>query len=248
MRALIVGGTAGIGLASARRLLRGGAAVVTVAGRDGARGAAALEDLRALGEADYLPCDATDPAQCDALVAGAAERMGGIDVLLSCGGGEPMPRLLRDIPTAEVMADITGTLAPVVQPARAVLPVMAQQGSGSVICIASDAGKLATPGEVAIGAAMAGIAMFCRAMAIEVKRQGVRVNCITPSIVRGTPLYDRLMADPFAGKLFAKAETMADLGVASAEDVAETVAWLAGPGAARVTGQTISVTGGISAI
>lgn len=248
MRALIVGGTAGVGLASAKRLLQGGAAVVTVAGRNPEKGDAALAALTPLGEATYQRCDATDPEECNELVARAATQMGGIDVLLSCGGGEPMPRLLANIPTTELMADITGTLAPVVQPARAVLPVMADQGAGSVICIASDAGKLATPGEVAIGAAMAGIAMFCRAMAIEVKRQGVRVNCITPSIVRGTPLYDRLMADPFAGKLFAKAETMANLGVATAQDIAETVAYLAGPGSARVTGQTISVTGGISAI
>lgn len=248
MRALIVGGTAGIGLASARRLLAGGSAVVTIAGRNADRGAAALADLSGLGEAAYQQCDASDPEQCEELMARAAAQMGGIDVLLSCAGGEPMPRLLHKTPTAELMGDITGVLAPVVQPARAVLPVMADQGAGSVICVASDAGKLATPGEVAIGAAMAGIAMFCRAMANEVKRDGIRVNCITPSIVRGTPLYDRLMADPFAGKLFAKAEQMANLGVATAEDIAETVAFLAGPGSARMTGQTISVTGGISAI
>ncbi|PIE11628.1 MAG: short-chain dehydrogenase [Rhodobacterales bacterium] len=248
MRALIVGGTAGIGLASARRLLEGGAAVVTVAGRTEARGAEAVAALKPYGEASYQQCDATDPAQCEELVARAAANMGGIDVLLSCGGGDPMPRLLHKIPTDELMGDITGTLAPVLLPARAVLPVMAEQGAGSVILIASDAGKLATPGEVAIGAAMAGIAMFARAMAYEAKRQGVRVNCITPSIVRGTPLYDKLMADSFAGKLFSKAETLADLGVATAEDIAETVAYLAGPGSARVTGQVISVTGGISAI
>lgn len=248
MRALIVGGTAGIGLASARQLLSDGAAQVVVAGRSAPRGEAVVAALSDLGLVRYLPCDATDPAACDVLVAQAAEAMGGIDVLLSCGGGDPMPRLLHTIPTDEVMGDIAGTLAPVVLPARAVLPVMRAQGAGSVICVASDAGKLATPGEVAIGAAMAGIAMFCRAMAIEVKRNGIRVNCITPSIVQGTPLYDRLMADPFAGKLFSKAEGMADLGVATAEDIAQTVAYLAGPGAARVTGQVISVTGGISAI
>ena len=95
---------------------------------------------------------------------------------------------------------------------------------------------------------MAGIIMFCRAMANEAKRDGIRVNCLTPSIVEGTPLHDRLMADPFAGRLFGKAKTLAHLGVVVPEDLAAMAVFLASPQAARITGQTISVTGGISAI
>jgi NAD(P)-dependent dehydrogenase (short-subunit alcohol dehydrogenase family) len=122
-----------------------------------------------------------------------------------------------------------------------------RQKSGSIICIASDAAKVATPGEVAIGAAMAAIVMFCRGLAIEAKRSGIRVNCLTPSVVRNTPFYDMLMADPFAGRLFAKAERLAMLGVAEPEDLGALVAFLASPAAARLTGQTISINGGISA-
>jgi gluconate 5-dehydrogenase/3-oxoacyl-[acyl-carrier protein] reductase len=90
--------------------------------------------------------------------------------------------------------------------------------------------------------------MFARTMAIEGKRDGVRVNCLTPSIVRGTPLYDALMQDSFAGRLFGKAEAQAHLGVVEPQDVAQLAVFLASPAAARITGQTISVTGGISAI
>lgn len=244
-RVLVVGGTAGIGLATARRMLAEGARVI-VAGRSPDRGAAAVA---AIGPgAEYLRCDAADPADCVALAQGAADRLGGIDVLMSCGGGDPNPRLLRDIPVDELMCDVTNALAPVIQPARAVMPVMAAQKSGAIICVASDAGKLATPGEVAIGTAMAGIIMFCRAMANEAKRDGIRVNCLTPSIVEGTPLHDRLMADSFAGRLFGKAKTLAHLGVVVPEDLAAMATFLASPAAARITGQTISVTGGISAI
>jgi len=182
------------------------------------------------------------------MVSDATQMLGGLDVLLSGAGGDPMPRLLSDIPPGEVLTDINGCLAPVILPARAAYDVMGAQGHGCILVIASDAGKIATPGESAIGAAMAGIAMFARGMATEGKRQGIRVNCITPSIVRGTPLYDRLMADPFAGKLFAKAEAMAHLGVAEPGDIAALATFLAGPGAARLTGQTVSVTGGISAL
>jgi len=122
-----------------------------------------------------------------------------------------------------------------------------RQASGSIICVASDAAKVATPGEVAIGAAMAGIVMFCRGLAIEAKRSRIRVNCLTPSVVRGTPFYEQLMADPFSSRLFSKAERLASLGVVVPEDIAALVVFLAGPAASRLTGQTISVNGGISA-
>lgn len=159
-----------------------------------------------------------------------------------------MPRLLAQIPLEDLMGTISRSLAPTILPARAVLPGMTARGGGSVLCVASDAGKLATPGEVAIGAAMAGIMMFCRAMAYEAKRQGIRVNCLTPSIVEGTALHDSVMADAFAGRLFGKAKTMAHLGVVQPEDLAEMAVFLASPRAARITGQCISITGGISAI
>lgn len=245
-RVLIVGGTAGIGYVCAERLIAAGVRSMVIAGRNSERGEAAA---RALGSGvSYVPCDASVAGQAGALAEKANTAMGGIDFLLSCGGGDPMPSLLHKIALDDLIPTINAVQAPILNPARAVLPYMSGQGGGSIVCIASDAGKLATPGETAIGAAMASIAMFCRAMAVEAKRNGIRVNCLTPSIVRGTPLYDRLMADEFAGKLFGKAEQMASLGVVTPEDIAEAVVFLAGPGAAKMTGQTISVTGGISAI
>lgn len=242
-RILVVGGTAGIGLACANAM-RAAGAEIAVAGRNPERAHAAARSL----DAQSVTGDAADPMQAVRMVSDATQMLGGLDVLLSGAGGDPMPRLLSDIPPEEVLTDINGCLAPVILPARAAYDVMGAQGHGCILVIASDAGKIATPGESAIGAAMAGIAMFARGMATEGKRQGIRVNCITPSIVRGTRLYDRLMADPFAGKLFAKAEAMAHLGVAEPEDIAALATFLAGPGAARLTGQTVSVTGGISAL
>lgn len=244
-RVLVAGGTSGIGLAIARRAAADGASLV-VAGRDPERGRAAVASLG--GAATFVRGDAGDPAECAAIVAAAVERMGGVDALFCCSGGSPMPRLLKDLPLDEVMGTIHASVAPTILPARAVLPVMTEQGHGSIVCVASDAGKLATPGEVAIGAAMAAIMMFCRAMAYEVKRQGIRVNCLTPSIVEGTGQHDRLMEDSFSSRLFNKAKSLANLGVVQADELAEMAIFLAGPGATKVTGQTISVTGGISAI
>ncbi|MEY8840898.1 SDR family NAD(P)-dependent oxidoreductase, partial [Cribrihabitans sp. XS_ASV171] len=159
-RALVVGGTAGIGRACAARMIEAGAHV-TVAGRDPGRG---RDAAAALGAA-LVTGDASRPEEAQHIVETAAREMGGLDVLLSAAGGDPMPRLLHDIPVEELMGDVTGSLAPVILPARAAYEVMGAQGHGCILMIASDAGKLATPGEAAIGAAMAGIAMFARAMA-----------------------------------------------------------------------------------
>lgn len=261
--AIICGGTAGIGLACARALLADGVKKILLVGRRPERGAAAVETLRrefgaapsaapsaapgATADIRFFAADLTQPQQAAAAAEACMQAFGRIDILVSCAGGDPMPRLLHETPLEAVPQIIGGTAASVVLPARAVLPAMMAQKSGCIICVASDAAKVATPGEVCIGAAMAAIVMFCRAMAIETKRNGIRVNCLTPSIVRDTPLYSALMADPFAGKLFGKAETLAKLGVVVPEDLAAMAAFLASPAAARITGQTISVNGGISA-
>ena len=158
-----------------------------------------------------------------------------------------MPAIFHTMDMQTITQSIDSLLYGAIYPARAVLPHMMAKERGVILTVASDAAKVPTPGEAAIGAAMAGIVMFTRGLAIEAKRSGIRVNCLTPSIVRDTPMYDRLMADRFAGKLFAKAEQLANLGVVEPEDLAQLAVYLAGPAAARLTGQAISINGGISA-
>ena len=92
-----------------------------------------------------------------------------------------------------------------------------------------------------------GSVMFSRAAAMEAKRDGVRINALTPSLITGTPTGDRVQEGGFSAKLFAKARSMAHLGVTEADDLAGLVVFLASPAAARLTGQAISVNGGISA-
>ena len=130
---------------------------------------------------------------------------------------------------------------------HAVLPGMREQGGGAIVNVASDAAKVATPGETLIGAAMAAIVMFSRAAALEAKRDGVRINVLTPSLIANTPGAELIFGDPFSARMFEKAEALAHLGVAEPEDVAEAILFFAGPAARRITGQALSVNGGISA-
>jgi gluconate 5-dehydrogenase/3-oxoacyl-[acyl-carrier protein] reductase len=248
--ALVTGGTAGIGLACATALARVGFRKLFITGRSRERGEAALDTLRRdapAADIRFISADASSVEGARASAAACVEGFHRIDALVSCAGGAPFPRLMHEMPIEDVIPTISSITSGVLLPARAVLPTMMEQKSGSIICVASDAAKVATPGEVAIGAAMAAITMFCRGLAIEAKRSGIRVNCVTPSIVKGTPFYDMLMADPFSSKLFSKAERLASLGVVDADEVADLVAFLATPASAKVTGQTISVNGGISA-
>jgi len=247
---LVCGGTAGIGRASAAALLRAGAPGVVVNGRGRERAEAARSELQARhrdAQVHAICGDMTDTSDASRVVDEAVEALGRIDVLICSIAGEDVPQLFHDQALDDLPGLVNrGLLGPILA-SRAVLPHMMAAKSGAIINIASDAAKVATPGEAVIGGIMAGIVMFTRGLAIEAKRSGIRANCITPSIVRGTPLYDRLMAAPFSGKIFAKAEQMANLGVVEADEVAELAVFLASPAAAKITGQAISINGGISA-
>ncbi len=248
---VIVGGTSGIGLAAAEALIRAGVPRLRLVGRNQERAAAAVDHLRRLkseAEIAALLADCADPKAAKDMAETAVAGMGGIDLLVCSPGGNNLPELLFRQPIAQINRTLMEDLAPTLNACRAVLPAMMEGGGGCILNVASDAAKVATPGESVIGAVMAGIVQFTRGLAIEGKRNGVRANAITPSLVEGTALTDRLMAEgTFSKKLFEKARPLADLGPTTAEDLAELILFLAGPGAAKITGQAISVNGGISA-
>ena len=191
--ALIVGGTAGIGLASARALAAAGVPRIVIVGRNAERGELAAKSIAELGAAaHFVAGDATDPVAAAAVAAEADRILSGIDILMCSTAADVRPELFVDIPTADIARILTDLALPSMQMASAVLPGMRSRRGGVIVNVASDAAKTATPGEALIGAAKAGIVMFTRTIAIEEKRYGIRANALTPSLVHGTASTERI--------------------------------------------------------
>jgi NAD(P)-dependent dehydrogenase (short-subunit alcohol dehydrogenase family) len=247
---VVAGGTSGVGLATALAFVDAGVRRLALLARNADRGKQAREHVLErcpAAEVLFIPTDAEVLAQVNASVAEAHRALAGIDVLVNSTTATYRPELLHLTPQADVEGILTRQALPPMHLTRAVLPLMREQGGGSIVNIASDAAKVATPGEAVLGAAMAAIVMFSRVTAIEAKRDGVRVNAVTPSLIAGTRTADNVLRDGFSKKLFEKAAAQAHLGVAEPDDLASLIVFLGGPGAAKLTGQAISVNGGISA-
>ena len=249
---LITGGTSGVGLATAKRLAASGARHIALAGRNHERGQRAVEAVRQLApdaNVHFVAGDANDLAQAQQIVDTAAAAMGSIHILVNCTADNSRykPEPLMSLPADGIAATLLSVaLAPMMM-SRLVLPLMKQSNGGVIINIASDAAKVPTPGETVLGAAMAAICVFSRTLAMEAKRFGVRVNALTPSLIEGTPTAAAVQEGGFSAKLFAQVRSMAALGVCVPEDLAEMIAFLVSPAAAKITGQVISVNSGISA-
>lgn len=250
-RVLIAGGTSGVGLATAKRFAALGAPHVMINGRNVERGEKARVEIQKLFPGcavHFVAADSGVTEQAVELGRKAEATMGGIDVLVNATvTAYPQPTLFHKIDVTDLQGMVLTQVMPHFLLARVVMDGMRARENGVIINIASDAGKATTPGESVIGGLMAAIIMFSRTLAIEAKRSGIRVNCVTPSIIGGTMTHDSVMGGEFSGKLFAKAIKAAELGLVMPDDMAELITFLASPAASKLTGQAISLNGGISA-
>ena len=248
--ALVTGSTFGIGARTAELLARSGARVVILNGRSEESGARRLAELQGLVPSaafDFIAADYTVPSDVSRLFSEIQARHGGVDIFIhTCmtDGGGPKPFL--ETAPEYWQAAVSGIFLSLLDCCRHAVPQMRSKGGGAIVSFASDAARTATPGEAVLGGALAANVMFVKTLALELGRQNIRVNAVTPSITRGTRTYERVMASGFSKKLFEKAEARARLGVASAENVAPTAVFLASPMASHITGQVVSVNGGIS--
>jgi NAD(P)-dependent dehydrogenase (short-subunit alcohol dehydrogenase family) len=188
--AIVTGGSSGIGAAGARRFLEEGAAVM-LAARASARAEALLAELAgAHGErVAFQPTDVADPRAVDALVSATVERFGRLDVAYSNAG-------VQEVGDVEATSDevwraiIDVNLGGQFHLARAAMPALARSGHGSLILTASELGLVGTSRSVAYCAAKGGVVNMARAIAVDCRANGVRVNCLCPGPVE-TPMIRR---------------------------------------------------------
>ncbi|HEY7060175.1 MAG TPA: SDR family NAD(P)-dependent oxidoreductase [Chloroflexota bacterium] len=236
--ALLVGGGAGIGAATAARLGRAGYALA-VADLAVERARAVVDDLeRAGAPALALAVDATDEAQVQATVDETFARFGRIDGLVTTVGGS-RPLLVSDMSLAEWNKMLTVNLTSQFLTARAVLPTMQRQRGGSIVALSSgQAWGEARRADYA--AAKNGIIGFVRSLALEVARDGIRVNAVAP----GMTLTERVL-NMMGPEEITQRTSRIPLGrAAEPADLADVIAWFLSPESRYVTGQVLLVNGG----
>ena len=238
--AVVTGAASGIGRACAQALAREGASVV-VADIDVPAGEASAAALRAAGHrAVFLPVDMTDAASVEALGAAAQAHFGQVDVLVNgAGWGRTAPFVDG---TPEFWAQLVAlNLVGPMGLAKVLLPGMIERSQGRIVNIASDAGRVGSLGETVYSAAKGGLIAFTKSLAREVARHQITVNCVCPGPT-DTPL---MAAVPDKLKdAFVKAIPFRRLG--QPEEVADAVAFFASPRAGYITGQVLSVSGGLT--
>ncbi len=237
--ALVTGATRGIGRAIALALARDGATVVGTATSDA--GAEAIGT--ALKEGGYagagIRLDVTDAAATDAALADIESRFGPVAILVN-NAGITKDNLLVRMKDDEWDAIMATNLKPVWRLAKACLRGMMKARRGRIIQIGSVVGSTGNPGQANYAAAKAALVGFTKSLAQEVGSRSITVNCVAPGFV-DTDM-TRALPDAQREVLLSRIP-MGRLG--SPEDIAEAVAFLAGPRAAYITGATLHVNGGM---
>ncbi len=246
---LITGATGGMGRAIALAFAQahaatphGGLRLSLAASRPGESLDQLVADLQALGaQATGLSADLTDPAGCRRLVEDAQAWGGDLTTLVSNAGASGPDKL------AEMSVERWDRSFHLNTRATFVLAQAAHAGlartRGSIVAIASMSGLHPHPGYGAYSAAKAALVMLCRQIAQEWAADGIRANAVCPGMIR-TPLTEPVYQD--AGTKARREALVPAARIGTAEDVAQAVMYLAGPGASYVTGQALVVDGGLS--
>jgi 2-hydroxycyclohexanecarboxyl-CoA dehydrogenase len=238
--AIVTGAGQGIGRAIAEKLAAEGATVVATDVNE----ATAKETAETIGGgAVGIRTDVTSRESVDAMVEQVRAQFGRIDVLVNNAGWDKAGPFVDSDP-ADWDRVIAINLYGVLNTSKAVLPVMAEQGSGSVVNLASDAGRVGSSGEAVYSAAKGGVIAFTKATAREMARHQVNANCICPGPT-DTALFASMGGDnPKLREALTRAIPFKRL--ADPADLANAVAFFASDEAAYITGQTVSVSGGLT--
>jgi 2-hydroxycyclohexanecarboxyl-CoA dehydrogenase len=243
--ALVTGGGRGIGRAIALDLAADGHAVaVADLAEDAAQETASM--IASAGNRAYaVRLDVTDGDSVTAGVADARAKLGAIEIVVNNAGWDQLVPFLE---TDEAFWNrvIEVNFKGCLRVTRAVLPTMMESGWGRVINIGSDAGRVGSSLESVYAGAKAGVIAFTKTIAREVARSGVTANSVCPGPTR-TPLLEGMASGERGARLISSLERAVPMGrLGEPEDVAAAVVFLASEGAGYITGQTLSVSGGLT--
>jgi 3-oxoacyl-[acyl-carrier protein] reductase len=236
--ALVTGASRGIGRAIALSLARQGATVIAAARGEHAAGTVAAI-TGAGGRAELVGADVTDAAALERLPAGAVERHGRLDILVSNAGiarDQLLLRMKRDDWDAVIATNLTAayTLS------QAALRPMIRQRSGRIILVGSVVGQMGNAGQVNYAASKAGLIGFAKALAREVASRSITVNVIAPGMI------DTDMTRAIAEKAQTDWSAQIPAGrLGTVDEVAAAACFLASDEAAYITGHVLAVNGGM---
>ena len=238
--AIITGGASGIGFAIAKIFVQNNIRSVLV-GRNATRLKLACETLGEL--ADYIACDLSQLNELPAVVDKIREKHGSIDILVN-NAGMHMKKPISDVTDEEFQNVILTNQTAMFSLTREVAAVMEHQGEGTILNISSMASQYGLPNVIAYTASKSAIEGMTRAMAVELAKSGIRVNCIAPGFIKTNMSSLALNKDPERKK---KALSRTPLGrLGKPGEVAEAALFLVSSSASYITGVVLPVDGGNS--
>ena len=235
--ALVTGASRGIGAAIADELAAQGATVIGTATSEA--GAKAIGDRLAGQGGHGRVLDVADPASVESLIDGIASDIGPVSILVN-NAGITRDNLLMRMKDEDWQAILDTNLTSVYRTSKAVMRAMMKARRGRIINIASVIGVTGNAGQANYAAAKAGIIGFSKSMAREIGSRGITVNVVAPGFI-DTDMTRSLPEDAKKGML----DQIALGRLGEPADIARAVAFLAGPSAAYITGETLHVNGGM---
>lgn len=237
---LVTGGTRGIGAAAAIAVAREGADVAIVGRTEDADARQTRAAVQALGRrCELILADCGKPAEATRCVEEAAQRLGGVDVLIHSAGGPVNGGLLELTPEAWHGAFDVHVHA-IFYLCRAAIPHMRPKKEGAIILISSTAGKLATPSHIAYQAVKGAIPHITRGLAREFAPDNIRINCVAPGVIR-TRFHEKMSAEQKKLNLDHRIPLKRE---GTPEQVADAILMLVKND--YITGDTVTIDGGLT--